>query len=113
MLTDSISPKTYRLLNLSTDRVPSLIHKRCELGLERLKHTLEQDSHKSYGIYLRCGSATSTECLDGDLSTQQRQNVSSMIDKTTDLDECTGYYFIHSCDEEKGIDTYSHYFISL
>ena len=113
MLTDSITPRTHRLLNLATDRVPSLVHVRCELGLERLKQVLNQNTHKSYGIYLRCGYATSVECLDGDMSTQQRQNISNMIDRTTDLDECTGYYFIHSCDEEKGIDIYSHYFISL
>ena len=112
MLTDSKSPKLYRLLNMTTDRVPGLLHASCDLGLERLKRLLAEDNHKSFGTYIRCGSATSTQCMDGELTKPQRSRLLRMIDETADAYDCNGYYFIHSGDEQD-TEIQSHYYISL
>lgn len=109
MLDDSISPKTYRLLNVTTDRVKGLTAIECVLGLERLKLVLGQDNHRSYGIYFKSGIAVTVECLDGELSPTQRDNIAHIIDKSADAFEYRGYYFIHPSDSA-GMDNYSHYF---
>ena len=112
MLSDSITPKTYRLLNTTTTSLPSLIHPQCDGGLERLKRLLEEDSHVSYGIYFKSGSAMYVQCLDGEIIGGQRENVVSMVTQTTNSHECAGYYFIHPSEEEL-MNCYSHYFIPL
>lgn len=112
MATNYISPKTWKLLNQVTDNVPGLDTSELDYAFNRLSYILESDTHKSFGTYIKCGSATSVQCLDGSLDADERNEVANLISLTTDLQEVNGYYFIHEGDEP-GLDIYSHYCIEL
>ena len=100
MLTGSITPKTYRLLNELVAALPELDNSQNKGGLERAKLVLEHNKYDAIGIWESYGSVISIRKIDGTLSTLERDWVAGDILEVLAGDReartSAGYFMIHT-----------------